>query len=160
MKENVAIAKGEASLEEIVKVCEDAAIHDDIIAFKDGYETVVGERGVTLSGGQRQRLCIARTLILSHSVIVFDDSMSAVDTETERRILERLVEFKGKKTVIIISHRISSVKNADKIFVIENGMITDMGTHDELIKRDSLYAKVWKVERLILERERGVRSCE
>uniref|UniRef100_A0A7C5VP13 ABC transporter ATP-binding protein n=1 Tax=Fervidobacterium thailandense TaxID=1008305 RepID=A0A7C5VP13_9BACT len=157
VRENIMIARGEAPLEEVVKVCEVAAIHDDILGFKDGYETVVGERGMTLSGGQRQRLCIARTLISNHSVIVFDDSMSAVDTETERRILERLAEFKGKKTMIIISHRISSVKNADKIFVIENGMITDMGTHDELIKRDSLYAKVWKVERLILEGERGVR---
>lgn len=157
VRENIMIARGEAPLEEVVKVCEVAAIHDDILGFKNGYETVVGERGMTLSGGQRQRLCIARTLISNHSVIVFDDSMSAVDTETERRILERLAEFKGKKTMIIISHRISSVKNADKIFVIENGMITDMGTHDELIKRDSLYAKVWKVERLILEGERGVR---
>ncbi|ODN30114.1 ABC transporter ATP-binding protein [Fervidobacterium thailandense] len=157
IRENVTIAKGEAPLEEVVEVCKTAAIHDDILGFKDGYETVVGERGVTLSGGQRQRLCIARTLILDHPVLVFDDSMSAVDTDTERRIRERIGEFRGKKTVIVISHRISSVKDADRIFVIENGTITDAGTHEELIKREGLYAKVWKIERLILEEERGVR---
>ncbi|MDC0558939.1 ABC transporter ATP-binding protein/permease [Candidatus Izimaplasma bacterium] len=126
-------------------------VHDNIIEFSDGYETVIGERGVTLSGGQRQRLSIARALIKNSPIMILDDSVSAVDTKTEETILENLRETRKGKTTILIAHRISTIKNADKIVIIDDGNIVDIGSHNELMNRCTFYVDM--VERQRLEDE-------
>ena len=129
-------------------------VHDNIIEFTDGYQTVIGERGVTLSGGQRQRVAIARALIRNSPIMVLDDSVSAVDTKTEETILANLKEVRKGKTTIIIAHRISTIKNADKIIIVDDGMVIDSGTHNELLQRCEFYKDM--VERQKLEDEMGV----
>ncbi|QSI04322.1 ABC transporter ATP-binding protein [Treponema pedis] len=123
-----------------------ASLDGEIINFEKGYDTLVGERGVSLSGGQKQRLAIARTLIKDAPVLIFDDSLSAVDTQTDIHIREALHKEKGNKTMIIISHRISTVCDADNIIVLENGKITQQGKHEELIKREGLYKRIYKIQ--------------
>lgn len=149
IKENIKMAKSEATEEEIKKVCETAHIYNTIKNFDKGFETIVGERGVTLSGGQKQRLAIARTLIRDNDILIFDDSLSAVDTVTDRNIRKELV--KDTKTKIIISQRITTVMGADKIYILENGKITASGTHKELINKEGFYAKIWDIQRKIEE---------
>ena len=114
-------------------------VHNNIIEFSDGYETIIGERGVTLSGGQRQRISIARALIKNPPIIILDDSVSAVDTRTEETILANLKEIRDDKTTIIIAHRISTIKNADKIIIVNEGKVVDIGTHDALLERCTFY---------------------
>ena len=114
--------------------------------FADGYSTVVGERGVSLSGGQKQRLAIARTLIKDAPILIFDDSLSAVDVETDAAIRAALKKESTHKTVIIISHRIATVKDADIIIVLEKGKITQQGTHRELIEKDGLYKRIYDIQ--------------
>ena len=116
-----------------------AAIHDNIINFKEGYETQVGERGVTLSGGQKQRISIARAFIRNPQILIFDDCLSAVDTETEDDILRHLKEMMQSCTSIIISHRISSIKHAEQIIVLDEGQITEQGTHLQLLQKQGVY---------------------
>ena len=129
-------------------------VHDNIIEFTDGYDTIIGERGVTLSGGQRQRVSIARALIKNSPIMVLDDSVSAVDTKTEETILANLKNVRKDKTTLIIAHRISTIKNADKIIIIDDGAIIDVGSHDELLERCDFYVDM--VERQKLEDEMGV----
>lgn len=117
-------------------------VHENIMEFPDGYDTVIGERGVTLSGGQKQRVAIARALIKDPEILIMDDSVSAVDTKTEETILGNLKEIRDGKTTIIIAHRISSIKNANKIILIDEGEIKDIGTHDELMTRCDLYIDI------------------
>ena len=134
IEDNIRFGKKDASLEEIVEAAKNAAVHDNIKDFKDGYKTLLGERGITLSGGQIQRLSIARALIKDPMILLFDDCLSAVDADTEEKILTHLNRVSQDKTTCIVSHRVSSVKNADKIIVLKEGEIIQQGTHNELLK--------------------------
>ena len=121
-----------------------AAVHKNIIKLSKGYETVLGERGITLSGGQKQRISIARAFMKTPRIIMLDDCLSAVDTETEKEILENLENITKDQTTLIVSHRISSVKNADAILVIDKGQIIQQGTHNELISKEGYYKALYK----------------
>jgi ATP-binding cassette subfamily B protein len=123
-----------------------ADIHENIMDFPDGYATLVGERGVTLSGGQRQRLAIARALVKNPAFLVLDDSLSAVDTKTESHILRALASRKGRQTTILIAHRLSSARLADRIFVLEGGALVQEGTHEELLESDGAYRRLWDIQ--------------
>lgn len=149
IKENIAITNPDAELEEIYRASQIASIHDTIMEFEDGYDTLVGEKGITLSGGQRQRITIARTVLKDYPILVFDDSLSAVDTETEAKIRNALKERSKNTTTIIISHRITSVKDADIIIVLDKGKVTNIGNHEKLIKEEGLYKRVWEIQSLI-----------
>ena len=150
-KNNIKFGDESASDEKIEKAAKDAYIHHNIIEFNEGYNTYVGERGVTLSGGQKQRVSIARALIKEPEILIFDDCLSAVDTETEEIILNNLFKISQDKTTIIVSHRISSVKNADSILVLDNGKIIQQGSHNELIKIEGYYKELY--EQQLLEKE-------
>lgn len=143
---NVAIGRPDAVTEDIEAACEDAAVHEAILDFPEGYQSQVGERGVTLSGGQRQRLALARTLLKDPPVLVLDDSLSAVDTGTEARILAALRARKGRQTTLIIAHRLSSVRHADRIVVLDGGRIAQLGTHDELAAQPGLYRRLCEIQ--------------
>ncbi|MEO6903240.1 MAG: ABC transporter ATP-binding protein, partial [Bacteroidia bacterium] len=135
----------------VEQAAKDAVIYDDITQFKDGFNTMVGERGITLSGGQKQRISIARAIIKKPKILIFDDCLSAVDTETEETILFNLKKIMKNKTSIIISHRISSVKHADKIIVLEQGSIIEQGNHHELIKKEGVYYQLQQMQLLNAE---------
>ncbi len=149
--DNIAFGVEEASREQIETAAEQAGIASDITEFTKGYETILGERGITLSGGQKQRTAIARALIRRPKILILDDALSAVDTYTEEKILRHLrVQMKGR-TSLIVSHRVSTVKDADLIVVLDDGWIAELGTHDELIARGGLYAELY--EKQLLEEE-------
>jgi ATP-binding cassette subfamily B protein len=139
IEDNIRLGKRDASEEEIVEASKKAAIHKSIKKFKQGYKTLLGERGLTLSGGQIQRVSIARALIKNPDVLLFDDCLSAVDTDTEEKILKNIKEFSQDKTTIIVSHRISSVKDADHIIVLDHGKIIERGTHQKLLDLKGSY---------------------
>jgi len=139
IKDNIRLGKRDASEEEIIEASKKAAIHKSIKKFKQGYKTLLGERGLTLSGGQIQRVSIARALIKNPKILLFDDCLSAVDTDTEEKILKNLKEFSKDKTTIIVSHRISSVKDTDHIIVLDQGKIIEQGTHQKLIDLKGFY---------------------
>jgi ATP-binding cassette subfamily B protein len=124
-----------------------AAIHDTIADFDNGYDTKIGERGVTLSGGQKQRVAIARTLMQNSPVMIFDDSLSAVDTQTDAQIRRALKTYIGQSTVILISHRISTLMQADQILVLKDGAVESLGSHEELISSDNTYKRVYDLQR-------------
>jgi ATP-binding cassette subfamily B protein len=133
-----------------------AAIYDSILAFPDGYDTLVGEKGVTLSGGQKQRVAIARTLLKDPRILILDDSTSSVDTETEVEIREALERLMQGRTTFIIAHRIQSVMNADLILVLDQGRIVQQGTHDELMPQEGIYRRIYDMQAFIeveLEKE-------
>ncbi len=146
LRENIALSRHTASEEETVDAAAAAAIHDSISAFEGKYETLVGERGVTLSGGQRQRVAIARALLRDAPVLVLDDALSAVDTRTEMAILDALRQRRGRRTTILIAHRISTLARADHLVVLDHGRIAQYGTHDELISSPGLYRRLWQVQ--------------
>lgn len=146
IKENIMIAKLDSNDIEIQSAATSAAVHDVIMSFEKGYDTTVGEKGVTLSGGQRQRVAIARTLIKNMPILIFDDSLSAVDAETDRIIREELKKKSKDNTTIIISHRISTVMDADKIIVLNHGKIESIGTHQELVNKDGIYKRIWEIQ--------------
>ena len=133
-------------MEEIRGVAGIACIDEAIDGFTEGYETIVGERGVTLSGGQKQRVAIARMLMQRAPIMVFDDSLSAVDAETDAKIRKALKHSLGSSTVILISHRITTLMQADQILVLEDGAIAEMGTHDELIHQDGIYKSIYDIQ--------------
>lgn len=146
LKDNIRLAKVEAQDQEVFEVSKVAALHNVVKKFDKGYETMVGERGVSLSGGQKQRVAIARTLINETPIIIFDDSLSAVDTETDAFIRRALGERKKKATTFIISHRISTLSEADRILVLNHGQIVQMGSHQELMKQPGMYRRIWEIQ--------------
>ncbi len=123
-----------------------ACIHDAIVDFSKGYDTEIGERGVTLSGGQRQRVAISKALLRNPPVLLLDDALSAVDNETEIAIIEALGARRGKGTTIVIAHRLSTLAHADKIIVLEKGRIIQTGTHDTLTQTEGLYKRLWNIQ--------------
>ncbi len=151
IENNIKFGKQEATEKHIIAAAKNAVIHDNISEFKNSYNTILGERGVTLSGGQKQRVSIARAIIKNPKILIFDDCLSAVDTETEAQILSNLNKISEEKTTFIISHRVSSAKNADKIIILENGEITQQGTHNQLIKETGYYKNLYKQQ--LLEKE-------
>ena len=151
IENNIKFGKQDATKEEIVNAAKNADVHKNIKEFSKGYETILGERGVTLSGGQKQRVSIARAIIKNPKILIFDDCLSAVDTETEEKILSNLEKVSKNKTTFIISHRVSSAKNADKIIVLDNGKITQQGTHNQLITEKGYYKELY--EQQLLEKE-------
>ncbi len=148
---NIKFGKEDATEDEIMEAAKDAVVHDNIIEFTNGYNTILGERGVTLSGGQKQRVSIARAIIKNPKILIFDDCLSAVDTETEEKILSNLEKVSKNKTTFIISHRVSSAKNADKIIVLEDGEIAQQGTHNQLLAQEGYYKNLY--EQQLLEKE-------
>ncbi|HQC36048.1 MAG TPA: ABC transporter ATP-binding protein [Bacillota bacterium] len=147
---NIAFGDRSKSRLEIENAARAACVHDNIMEFGDGYATLVGERGVSLSGGQKQRISIARALIMDPEILILDDAVSAVDTETEEQILKNLKELRAGKTNIIIAHRISALQHSDKIIVLEEGRIAESGKHDELLAIGGIYAGMYK--RQLLEK--------
>ncbi|ELV8763284.1 ABC transporter ATP-binding protein [Vibrio fluvialis] len=139
--ENIRIGRSQASDEDVHQAAKLAAIHDDILQFPEGYQTLVGERGVTLSGGQRQRISIARALISQAPILVLDDALSAVDIKTEKVIIEHLQQ-RREQTLIVVSHRLSAIERADEIVVLAHGEMIEKGTHRELIRQDGWYARM------------------
>lgn len=140
---NIKFGKENATDDEVETAAKKAVVHNNIIEFQNQYETVLGERGITLSGGQKQRVSIARAIIKNPEILLFDDCLSAVDTETEEAILNNLLEICKNKTTIIVSHRVSSAKNADKIIILENGQILEQGSHNQLIKQNGYYKELY-----------------
>ena len=143
IKNNIKFGKESALDSEVIEAAKKAAVHDNIIHFNLQYETILGERGITLSGGQKQRVSIARAIIKDAPILLLDDCLSAVDTETEETILNNLLEFCKHKTTIIVSHRVSSAKNADKIIILDEGTIIEQGTHNQLINQEGYYAALY-----------------
>lgn len=143
LEDNIKFGKENATDEEMVEAAKTASVHENIIGFNKKYKTILGERGITLSGGQQQRVSIARALIKNPQIYLFDDCLSAVDTETEEKILTNLLRASHKKTTIIVSHRISSAKNADKILIIDEGKIIQQGAHNQLIREGGYYKELY-----------------
>ena len=146
--ENIGLARPQASRDQIEQAARLAAVHDDILRLPQGYDTPVGERGVTLSGGQRQRMAIARALLADAPLLLLDDALSAVDTETEARILGHLREARLGRTVIIASHRLSTVADADETIVLRDGHVVEQGRHDALVAGGGWYARQWRYQQL------------
>lgn len=154
IRENIAVSVPDASMEEIRHAARIACIDDAIMSFPDGYDTLVGERGVTLSGGQKQRIAIARMLLMKTPVMIFDDSLSAVDSQTDYEIRCALKEQMKEATVILVSHRVTSLMGADEIMVLNQGRIEESGTHGELIERDGIYRRIYEIQMSRDDRER------
>ena len=146
IRENIAASRPEASMEEIREAARIACVDEVIMSFPDGYETLVGERGVTLSGGQRQRVAIARMLLQKAPIMIFDDSLSAVDSETDQKIRKALKEHMKGSTVILISHRITTLMGASQILVLNQGKTEEMGTHQELIEKNGIYRQIYEIQ--------------
>jgi ATP-binding cassette subfamily B multidrug efflux pump len=143
IKNNIKFGKEEATDQEVIEAAKDAKVHKNIIEFSKGYDTVLGERGITLSGGQKQRVSIARAIIKKPEILLFDDCLSAVDTETEEKILKNLIKLTKDKTTIIVSHRVSSAKNANQIIVLEDGKVIQSGNHESLINVEGYYKELY-----------------
>lgn len=136
----------EVTDEDVYRAAQAAAVHDVILSFPDGYDTVVGERGVTLSGGQKQRVTLARTLLKDPAILILDDATSSVDTETEAAIREALQELIPGRTTFIIAHRVQTVMSADLILVLEKGRIVQSGTHAELLEQEGIYRRIYELQ--------------
>ena len=148
IKSNIAFGQEHLDEDEIIEAAKNARVHENILSFPKGYDTKVGERGVTLSGGQKQRVSIARAILGNPNILIFDDCLSAVDTETEEHILQNLKKVSKETTTLIISHRVSSVKHADSIIVLKDGGIIETGDHEKLVELDGYYADLYKKQLL------------
>jgi ATP-binding cassette subfamily B multidrug efflux pump len=148
---NIAFGIENPSDEDIRQAAESASVLDNILEFDHGFETLTGERGITLSGGQKQRVSIARALIKQPPIIIFDDSLSAVDTRTESEIIQHLRNRLNHTTVVTISHRISTIQQSDIIYVLDEGSVSEFGTHDDLLGREGIYASMYRKQ--LIERE-------
>ncbi len=146
IRDNLKLVKDDMTDEEMIEACKLACLHDFIMTLKDGYDSIVGEGGITLSGGQRQRLAIARALLKKTEIILFDEATSALDNETQASIQKAINNMKGEYTILIIAHRLSTVIDSDRIILIDDGKILDEGTHDELIKNNEFYKKLYEKE--------------
>ncbi|MFD2727448.1 ABC transporter ATP-binding protein [Hyunsoonleella rubra] len=155
IKNNIKFGKEDATDEEVITAAKNAQVHKNIVKFNKGYDTVLGERGITLSGGQKQRVSIARAIIKSPKILLFDDCLSAVDTETEEKILKNLFKISKNKTTVIVSHRVSSAKNADKIIVLDNGEIIQKGSHEALVNSEGYYKDLYLKQLSEAEEHRG-----
>jgi ATP-binding cassette subfamily B multidrug efflux pump len=151
---NIAFSADVLNMPLVEQAARDAAVYNNIMELEQGFQTLIGERGVTLSGGQKQRVSIARAIVKHPQILIFDDCLSAVDTRTEEAILNNLGSIMQDKTSIIIAHRISTIKNADKILVMDNGEIVEQGTHDELMQQKKVYFELY--EKQLLEEEENV----
>ena len=158
LRHNIAFGADGDDMDEVIKATKAACIHDNIVAFPDGYETIVGERGVTLSGGQKQRSSIARALMKDAPVLILDDALSAVDTDTEEHILKNLKENRKGRTTILIAHRISTIQNADIIMVLDDGKAVEIGSHNELMAKNGIYKSMFDKQQL--EAAKGTKSGE
>lgn len=148
---NIAFGMNELPQDQLIQAAKDASVHQNIMAFDQQYETLIGERGITLSGGQKQRVSIARALVKSPKILLFDDSLSAVDTKTEEEILRNLGRIMANRTTILIAHRVSSIKNADQILVLDEGRLVESGTHASLLKQKGSYFELYQQQ--LLEEE-------
>jgi len=146
IRDNIAFGKPDASLDEVAAAAKLARIHDFVETLPDGYHTIVGERGITLSGGQKQRLTIARALLTDPRVLILDDSLSFVDAKTEQAIQEAIEEAMKGRTCFMIAQRLSTIKNADRIMVLDSGEIAELGTHSELIAKDGIYRRIYETQ--------------
>jgi len=155
LAENIAFINPKIGTEKIYEAAKLAHIHEDILGFTNGYETLVGERGVSLSGGQKQRISIARALIMKPELLLLDDSLSAVDAKTEEAILQSLKQTRTGETTIITSHRLSAIQHAHKIIVLHEGTIVETGTHEELIEMDGRYKEMYDLQQLEVLVEQG-----
>ncbi|MBR3146393.1 MAG: ATP-binding cassette domain-containing protein, partial [Bacilli bacterium] len=144
--DNFKLVKDDVTLDEIREVCKRAYIDDYIMSLPKGYETIIGEGGINLSGGQKQRLAIARTLLLNTKIILFDEATSALDNESQEYIKKTIDELVKDHTVVIVAHRLSTIVDADKINIIEKGMLVDSGTHEELLKKSKVYQGLYSKE--------------
>lgn len=160
LKSNIAFGQDEIDMEEITRATKAACIHENIVAFPDGYETIVGERGVTLSGGQKQRSSIARALMKDAPILILDDALSAVDTDTEEHILRNLKENRKGRTTILIAHRISTIQNADVIMVLEDGEAKEIGNHESLMKLGGIYKDMFEKQQLEAAKGEAVKDFE
>jgi len=146
VRENLSIGYESASHDDIVQATAAACVHDTVMEFEQGYDTLVGERGITLSGGQRQRVALARALLKRPTILILDDALSAVDTETEAQILDALALRRGHCTTIVIAHRLSTLMTADEILVLDSGRVVQRGTHDQLKEAPGMYQRVWTIQ--------------
>jgi ATP-binding cassette subfamily B protein len=146
LRDNIAFSRPDASMDDIISAAKLARIHDFIITLPEGYDTVVGERGVTLSGGQRQRITIARALLIRPKILVLDDALSFVDAKTEKEIQEAVEEAMKGKTSFVIAQRLSTIKNADRIMVLDNGAIAEFGKHNDLMAQSKLYKRIYETQ--------------
>jgi ATP-binding cassette subfamily B protein len=144
--DNIAFGEPEAANDEIIAAAKLARIHDFITTLPQSYDTLIGERGVNLSGGQRQRLTIARALLMDPRILILDDSLSFVDANTEKEIQTAIDEAMKGRTCFIIAQRLSTIKNADRIMVLDNGEIIEFGTHDQLLAQDGVYRRIYETQ--------------
>jgi ATP-binding cassette subfamily B protein len=150
---NITFSKPGSSINDVIDIANKCRLHDEILSFENSYDTMLGERGITLSGGQKQRVAIARAMLKNPDILILDDALSAVDANTEEFVLNNLRDFMKDRTTVIISHRISTVKNADNIIFIENGKILEQGTHEHLIRLKGRYANMFKLQQIAAELE-------